>query len=273
MPGKRAYESSESGHRHFARVERHCRGPAAERATLRGRQLARPDDEIAQAFTASGGPAVDATYGASGLLRERIEKGEPADVFASADVGNPQTLARAGRATAPVVFARNRLCALVAPDVAVNSDTLLDRMLDPHVKLGTSTPKADPSGDYAWQVFDKAENLRPGALKTLDAKALKLTGGPNSPPPPADRSIYGVMIAEHKADIFLTYCTNALQAVREVPGAQMIALPETLAVGADYGLTTMKNASPGADRLAEFILSPQAQGILARHGFAPGGTR
>jgi len=181
-------------------------------------------------------------------------------------------LAQAGRAAAPVVFARNRLCALVAPGMAATSDTLLDRMLDPQIKLGTSTPKADPSGDYAWQVFDKAEQLRPGALKALDAKALKLSGGPNSPPPPADRSIYAVMIAEHKADIFLTYCTNALQAVREVPGARMVALPEALGVGADYGLTTMKGAPPGADRLADFVLSPQAQGILARHGFAPGGT-
>ena len=234
--------------------------------------LRAPMTEIVQAFAASGGPAVNATYGASGLLRERIEKGEPADVFASADVGNPLALARASRATAPVVFARNRLCALAAPDVAVNSDTLLDRMLDPQVKLGTSTPKSDPSGDYAWQVFEKAEKLRPGALKTLDAKALKLTGGTNSPPPPTDRSIYGVMIAEHKADIVLTYCTSVLQAVREVHGAQRIALPETLAVGADYGLTTTKNAPPGAERLATFILSPQAQGILARHGFAPGGT-
>jgi molybdate transport system substrate-binding protein len=229
--------------------------------------------EVVQAFAASGGPPVNATFGPSGLLRQRIEKGEPADVFASADVGNPQALARAGRASPPVVFARNRLCALVAPGVAASTDTLLDRILDPQVKLGTSTPKADPSGDYAWQVFEKAEKLRPGAFKTLDAKALKLTGGPNSPPPPADRSIYGVVIAERKADIFLTYCTNALQAVREVPGAQMIGLPETLAVGADYGLITMKDAPPGAVRLAEFILSPQGQSILARHGFAPGETR
>ena len=138
-------------------------------------------------------------------------------------MGNPQALARAGRAAHPVVFARNRLCALVAPGVEVTTDTLLDRMLDPQVKLGTSTPKADPSGDYAWQLFEKADTLRPGAFKALDAKALKLTGGPDSPPPPADRSIYGVMIAERKADIFLTYCTNAMQAVREVPGARMIA--------------------------------------------------
>ena len=224
--------------------------------------------EVVKAFNASGGPTVNATFGASGLLRERIEKGEPAEVFASADMGNPQALARAGRAAAPVVFARNRMCALVAQGVEASPDTLLDRMLDPGIKLGTSTPKADPSGDYAWQLFEKAERIHTGAFKALDAKALTLTGGPNSPPPPPDRSIYGVMIAERKADLFLTYCTNAIQAVREVPGARMIAIPESLAVGADYGLATVTGASAGALRFAEFVMSPTAQGIFARHGFA-----
>jgi ABC-type molybdate transport system substrate-binding protein len=226
--------------------------------------------EIAQPFSAAGGPRVQATFGASGLLRERIEKGEPAAVFASADIGNPRALAQAGRAAAPVVFARNRLCALVAAGVEAASDTLLDRLLDPAIKLGTSTPKADPAGDYAWQLFAKAERLRPGAFDTLDAKALQLTGGPGSPAPPADRSVYGAMVAEHRADIFLTYCTNAMQAVREVPGARSIAPPESLAVGAEYALTTINGAPPHAARLAAFILSPQGQEILARHGFAPG---
>ena len=78
-----------------------------------------------------------------------------------------------------------------------------------------------------------------------------------------------MMIAEHKADIFLTYCTNAMQAVREVAGARMVAVPEALAVGADYGLTTLNKASPGAARFAAFILSPHAQAILARQGFTP----
>lgn len=118
--------------------------------------------EIAQSFTAAAGPRVTTTFGASGLLRERIEKGEDADVFASADVGNAQSLAQSGRAEAPVVFARNRLCALVAPGIDVTPDTLLDRFLDTRIKLGTSTPKADPSGDYAWQLFKKAEKIRAG---------------------------------------------------------------------------------------------------------------
>lgn len=229
--------------------------------------------DIAIAFTASGGPEVKATFGPSGLLRERIEKGEPADVFASADMENAEALARAGRAVRPVVFARNSLCALAGPGVDVTTGTLLDRMLDPGTKLGTSTPKADPSGDYAWMLFEKAEKQRPGAYKALDAKALKLVGGRDSPQPPPNRSLYGVMIAERKADIFLTYCTNARQAVQEVAGARMVAVPEVLAVGADYGLTTMKQAPPTAARFVDFVMSAEAQRILARYGFAPPAAR
>ena len=44
-----------------------------------------------------------------------------------------------------------------------------------------------------------------------------------------------------------------------------------LAVGADYGLTVTLAASPAAYRFALFILSADAQRILASHGFgAPG---
>lgn len=57
-------------------------------------------------------------------------------------------------------------------------------------------------------------------------------------------------------------------AARENPDQRMIALPEPLAVGADYGLTVMLTASPAAQRFADFILSPQAQRILAAHGFS-----
>jgi molybdate transport system substrate-binding protein len=224
--------------------------------------------ELARAFTASGGPAVTTTFGASGLLRERIEKGEGADVFASADIGNAVALARANRAVAPVVFARNRLCALLAPGVDATPETLLDRMLDPRIKLGTSTPKADPSGDYAWQLFEKAEKLRTGAYAALDKKALKLVGGADSPQPPPGRSLYGILIAEGKAEIFLTYCTNAVEAAREVVGARVLTLPDPLAVGASYALTVLTPARPGADRFALYVMSISGQEILTRNGFA-----
>jgi len=170
-----------------------------------------------------------------------------------------------------VLFARNRLCALARPGLAVTSASLLDRMLDSSVKLGTSTPKADPSGDYAWEVFRKAEKLSPGASATLEKKALQLTGGPSSPPAPQGRSIYGDLIVQGTADIFLTYCTNALAAQRENPAQQIVQLPDALAVGADYGLTVMNGASAPAHKFAMFILSAEGQRTLARHGFAAPG--
>jgi ABC-type molybdate transport system substrate-binding protein len=54
----------------------------------------------------------------------------------------------------------------------------------------------------------------------------------------------------------------------------VIALPDNLAVGADYGLTVMNGASPQAYQFALFILSSDGQRILANQGFAaPGAAR
>jgi ABC-type molybdate transport system substrate-binding protein len=216
---------------------------------------------------------VEAVYGPSGLLRDRIAKGEPAEVFASANMEHPRSLEKAGKAGPVELFARNRLCALAAPGLKVDTATLLERMLDPAVKLGTSTPKADPSGDYAWELFAKADRFKTGAFEILSRKALKLTGGQDSPPPPKDRNQYGLIVAEGKADLFLTYCTNALQARKENPGQQIIHVPDALAVGADYGLTVMSGARPQAARFVDFILGASGQAILAKHGFAPGGGK
>ena len=48
----------------------------------------------------------------------------------------------------------------------------------------------------------------------------------------------------------------------------LVELPETLAVGADYGMTVMNGAREPAQRLAQFILSDAGQKILTKHGFA-----
>ena len=90
-----------------------------------------------------------ADFGPSGILRERIEKGEHADLFASADVRHPLALMKTGLATRVVMFTRNRLCGIAMPKVGLTTANFIDRLLDPSVKLGTSTPKADPAGDYA----------------------------------------------------------------------------------------------------------------------------
>lgn len=224
--------------------------------------------DVAKAYEAVTGTRVTMKFGPSGFLKEAIENGERAEVFASANMEHPRALAALRKSGPVVLFARNQLCALVREGLAVAPEALLERMLDPAIKLGTSTPKADPSGDYAFASFARAEAIRPGARALLERKALQLTGGPNSPQAAAGKSLYGKLVAEGAADIFLTYCTNALAARQEYPTLGMVALPDQLAVGADYGLTVIDGASPAAFRFAMFILSRDGQETLAKHGFA-----
>jgi molybdate transport system substrate-binding protein len=224
--------------------------------------------EVAGEFQKVSSIAVTPKFGASGLLRDAIAGGETAEVFASANMAHPRALASAGKAGPVVMFARNELCAFARPGVAVTAATLLERMLDPAVKLGTSTPLADPSGDYAFAVFARAEQIKPGVKAALEAKALQLTGGPTSRQAKPGVNIYGEFLTEGAADIFLAYCTNAGPIARQQPGVQLVRLPDTLAVGADYGLTVLNEASPNAFRFAMFVLSGDGQRILAKHGFA-----
>lgn len=227
--------------------------------------------EVAEGFAEAYGVRVSPTFGPSGLMRARIEAGEAAHVFASANMAHPRRLADAARGGPVALFARNSLCALAAPDVEVTGATLLATMLSGDVRLGTSTPGADPSGDYAWALFDRAEAEHAGAGAALKAKALQLTGGPDSAPPPEGRNTYGWVVEEGRADLFLTYCTNAVLARAEVPALEIVVVPPELAVGADYGLIVLDRAPPEAWRLALYILSPEGQAVLNRYGFDTGG--
>ncbi|MCF8169438.1 MAG: molybdate ABC transporter substrate-binding protein [Rhodoferax sp.] len=226
-----------------------------------------PMTKIATEYQERTGQKIVLTFGASGLLRERIEKGESASVFASADTMHPQRLADGGSWRAPVVFVRNAMCALTSEKVSAEPSTLLSVMLKPEMRVGTSTPKSDPSGDYAWALFAKAETVQTGAYKTLDAKALKLTGAANSPQPPNGRTFYEWAMDEGQADVFLTYCTNAIAAQVEVPRLKVVQMPPELQVGAAYALTVNKAASTAAVAFAQALLEQPAQVIFNRFGF------
>jgi molybdate transport system substrate-binding protein len=225
--------------------------------------------DIAKAFAAKTGFRIKGKFGPSGLLEKEIADGARADVFASANMEYPRLLNSANKSGPVTCFARNKLCALVKPEIKADSKNLVDRMLDPAIKLGTSTPNSDPSGDYAFEVFRKVEAIRPGAGAILEQKALRLTGNATSAVPPAGRSVYGWHIAEGRADMFLAYCTAAAEAKKRYPEQHIVQLPQALAVGADYGLTVIKGAPPGAEKFAQYILSSAGQSVLIGYGFAP----
>lgn len=223
--------------------------------------------DVAASYEKTYQTRITKKFGPSGLLTKAIEGGETPDLFASANMEHPRKLAAGGWGGPVVLFARNQLCALAQPGVDATMHTLLNTLLDPKIRVGTSTPKADPSGDYAWELFRKADMIWKGSFATLSGKALQLTGGPDSEKPPEGRSPYGWIMGEKRADIFLTYCTNAVMAQEEVKGLRIIGIPEELSVGADYGLLVRKGAPVEAWRLAMFILSPEGQRILRNYGF------
>lgn len=224
--------------------------------------------EVAAAFTTATGVEVRKSFGPSGMMRERIEKGEPAQILASADMGHPRRLVADGRAEVVVRFTGNRLCAMAKPEVGLTADNVLDKALDPAVRLGTSTPKSDPSGDYTWAMFEKAEAVRPGAEAALKAKAKQLVGGPAAQPIPAGKSAVPYMFETGQADMFVAYCTTGKAAKDAGITLTVVDLPSALAQTADYGMVVLKGAPPVADRFALFVLSEPGQAILAKWGFA-----
>ena len=225
---------------------------------------------VASNFTASSGVPVTTKFLSSGLLRQQIEAGARPDLFASADTGNPLALQQEGLAGPVVNFASNRIVAVAPSSLGGRSGNLLSTILSPSIRLGTSTPVADPQGDYEEQVFSLADALSPGAKATLDAKALRLVGGPNSPVVPAGQNSLVYFIDSTKqADVFLTYYTSALAAVALAPDLQEIDLPSNLGVAAQYGETILNGADPGTVALENYILSPAGQTVLATNGFGP----
>lgn len=223
--------------------------------------------EIGARYGKATGATVTADFGPSGVLRDRIEKGEKADLLASADMGHPLKLLADGRATRVAMFTRNALCAFATPSAGLTSANFIDRLLDPAIKLGTSTPNADPGGDYTWLMFHKADAVHPGAYAALDKKAQKIVGGPGpvTGDPVADGFRSGAI------NVMIGYCSGRERMAKAVPDAQPVEVPKEIAAGPEYGLAVLRGANPRAEDLALYILSPGGQQLFAQYGFAPVG--
>jgi molybdate transport system substrate-binding protein len=229
---------------------------------------------IAKQYTADTGQKIDIVNGPAGLLRERIEHGADADVYISANMAHPQRLANEGKGTPAVVFARNRLCVTARPDVGLTADNLLQKLLEPGIKIGTSTPGADPGGDYAWQWFAKAETRHPGARKILESKAQKLVGGPVAPTIPGHANAAKYFMMQKKVDVFFGYCSS--HEATPDPDLVKVVIPDDLSIPVDYGMSVLLHpAAPerqlAAYRFANYLMTPAAQHALKGYGFIPVG--
>jgi len=216
---------------------------------------------------AAGNPPLDLVFGPAGLLRLRVEAGEACDLFLSANMEHPLALSARGTGEAVIRFARNSIVAVARREVALREGNFLARLLDPAIRLGTSTPGADPGGDYAAALFLRAGLLQDGAEATLFAKARRLVGGVLPALAPAGGHPIRSFLTSGSVDVFLCYRTTA----RDLEGDfDVVAPPPSLRVIAEYGAVVLArdaNRQRAATRFAAALLSANGQACLERHGF------
>jgi molybdate transport system substrate-binding protein len=223
-------------------------------------------------LAAQAGPAlgieVKSSFGGSGSMRERIEKGEPADLLMSADLGSPEKLEAQGRTVVPVIaFARNRMCIVSRKAAGVTAANLVNRLLADRVRLKTSTPIADPSGDYAWNIFKRIEALHPGAQAILEKKAqasMTLVATPATP----TQSAAAALFATHAIDMSITYCSGTAALEKEMPELTSLVVPANIDPHPIYGVAVL-STRPEVMRLALFLLSEKGQAIVAQQDLVP----
>lgn len=225
-------------------------------------------NDLATEVAPSLGIEVKATFGGSGLLRTRIEKGESPDLFLSADLDSPRKLEGQGRTTVPAIaIAHNRMCVVSRRAAGVTAANLIDRLLDKGVRVKTSTPVADPAGDYAWAIFDRIEALRPGAGVILKEKAQRLMNVKAADTTP-NQHPYGALFRAGQIDMTITYCSGAPALQRDVPDLASFPVPAELDPHPIDGLAVL-STKPAALRLALFLLSEKGQAIVAKEGLVP----
>jgi ABC-type molybdate transport system substrate-binding protein len=163
-----------------------------------------------------------------------------------------------------IAFARNRMCVVSRGSARVTQKNLVDRLLAKGARLKTSTPIADPSGDYAWAIFDRIEAARPGTGNALKEKArANLTA--TAPPTTPGQSAAAALFAANQIDMSITYCSASAGLAKEIPGLVSLEVPPALDPRPVYGVAVLSDR-PEVLRLALLLLSEEGQALVTRNG-------
>ena len=219
--------------------------------------------DLMAAFHQQTGLTTDTQFGPAGLLRQRIEQGERCDLFASANLHHPATLLQRGLATDTGKFTANSLCLTARRDVVTKNDTWLSLLQRDDLRLATSTPLSDPSGDYTWQLFGNIEQAYPGWGERLKQRARQLVGGIDSLAVPTGELAAQWLIDQQHADLFIGYASYAPRLIHH-SHLQVFLIPAPFNIQAEYAWATLTHS---AAPLATFLSTAAAKTILRQHGF------
>jgi molybdate transport system substrate-binding protein len=198
-------------------------------------------------------------FGGSQNLRTQIEQGAPADVFASANTKEMETLV-AGKfvnAEASNVFLTNQLV-VVLPKGNPAGITTLEDLGKPGLKLVLAAEEV-PAGKYAREIL---ENLNASFGSDYQDRVLaNVVSNEDN----IRQAVTKVQLGE--ADASIVYMSDTVA----VPELQKIVIPTDVNVIAKYPIAPLADSKNSAlsNEFIEYVLSPEGQAILAKWGFTP----
>jgi molybdate transport system substrate-binding protein len=200
-------------------------------------------------------PALDKapkySFGGSNTLQLQIERGAPADVFASASPHEAQTLFHEGLCSRPVTFAINRLVLLI-PNANPGNVTSVYSLRTGGRRLSIGQAGV-PIGAYTRQLLKR---LRLSSILSSNRVSQQSNVGQVSS-----------QVALGSADAGFVYYTDGL-AVKD--RTKMISLPKWAQPPVRYQICTVKRAgvdSAGAKAFIDKVTGKAGRGALKAYGF------
>ena len=226
---------------------------AADLTVSAAASLTNAFNDLAPQFEAANpGIRLQYNFAASGALLQQIAKGAPVDAFASAD---QETMNQAQAQDLVLAvqrrnFASNALVVIVPASSTSVPKVLGDLAQGGFQRIAIGLPASVPVGRYTKGVLEAA-----GLWGAIEPKMI----GANSVRQALD------YVARAEVDAGFVYATDAAL----MPGKVKVAFAVPTATPILYPAAPLaKSANPAlAQRFVEFLVSPSAQAVLAKHGF------
>ena len=209
--------------------------------------------DITSAYEAAHpGTKVDLNFAASGVLLQQVSRGAPVDVLATADTETMVQAAKGGllETDSRQIFATNRLVVVVPPgrrDAPASLAALAGKGVQ---RVAIGNPDSVPVGRYARAALRDAGLWEAIAGKTITTQNVRQSLD---------------YVARGEVDAGFVYASD----YQATPGRVVRAFDVPLKTPINYPVAVIKDSARAAEarRFVAFVVSPQGQAILRRHGF------
>lgn len=226
--------------------------------------LPKPLTEIGAIFKKEHpGVKIDYDFLGSGVLKGDITEGAPCDIFLSANAKFQKQLIQQGFLKSYRIFAYDYLAAATPYNnpAGVTESNLIEKLMDPGVTLATSSPHADPAGDYTWKMFKIIDERIPGAFGKITGHANHLL----------DAALVMPVLVSGNTDLGILYASQLLELKRSGAKINIIPISKKYNTRAKFTASFLKQ-SKYEELDKEFIkllFSAKGEKILQYWGFTP----